>query len=289
MEKITNYRGLYGETNPRADTNYIFSELLETRSRNFNWVINPHIHTNLYQLFFIESGEVLFKEATQAIHFKAPCIFVIPPTNLHGFSYNPNVTGRILTISENLIDHILAAAPAVDMLLNQIRYIHLFNGDYTFKAIIRLVEQLDEELFSDKFEKQTLLNTYLLELLIILGRLIQSTDEDNKIYENQSLKYFRLFQKKIRASPYNKNIPAFAHELGISAVHLNRVCQAMVGKSALEVVQEYVILEAQKYLKYTSYTISEIAYLLEFEYPNYFARLFKKHTGLSPTDFREKN
>lgn len=62
-------------------------------------------------------------------------------------------------------------------------------------------------------------------------------------------------------------------------MHLNRICQAVVGKPALQLVQEQQVQEAQKYLRYTSYSVSEIAYLLKFEYPNYFARLFKKHTG----------
>ena len=53
-------------------------------------------------------------------------------------------------------------------------------------------------------------------------------------------------------------------------------------------MQEHLLDEARKYLTYTSYSVSEIAYLLKFEYPNYFARFFKKHTGLSPTEFRER-
>ena len=46
--------------------------------------------------------------------------------------------------------------------------------------------------------------------------------------------------------------------------------------------------EATIFLQYTTYSVSEIAYLLHFEYPNYFARFFRNHTGFSPTEFREK-
>ena len=70
-------------------------------------------------------------------------------------------------------------------------------------------------------------------------------------------------------------------------MHLNRICQAIAGKSASQLVQEHVLDEARKYLTYTTYSVSEIAYLLHFEYPNYFAKFFRKHTGLSPTEFRE--
>ncbi|RYF69406.1 MAG: AraC family transcriptional regulator [Cytophagaceae bacterium] len=84
------------------------------------------------------------------------------------------------------------------------------------------------------------------------------------------------------------SIVQLADELAITPVHLNRICQAIAGKSASQLVQEHVLSEACKYLIYFSYSLSEIAYLLHFEYPNYFARFFRKHTGLSPTEFRDQ-
>jgi len=54
-------------------------------------------------------------------------------------------------------------------------------------------------------------------------------------------------------------------------------------------VQEHLIQQAQKYLIHTTYTVSEISYLLKFEYPNYFAKLFRKHTGVAPKTYREQN
>jgi AraC family transcriptional activator of pobA len=53
-------------------------------------------------------------------------------------------------------------------------------------------------------------------------------------------------------------------------------------------VQEHLIEQAKNYLSHTSYTIAEIAYLLNFEYPNYFARLFKKINGVSPKEYRRR-
>ena len=93
----------------------------------------------------------------------------------------------------------------------------------------------------------------------------------------------------IKNSEYPKSIPDFADELNITPVHLNRICNAVAGKSAIELVHQNLIIEAQKYLLHTSYSVSEIAYLLKFEYPNYFAKLFKKHTGLSPLEFRRQD
>ena len=85
-----------------------------------------------------------------------------------------------------------------------------------------------------------------------------------------------------------KSIREYAHELKITSVHLNRVCQASVGKPALHVVHDFLIFEAEKFLRQTDMHISEIAYRLNFEDPAYFSRFFKKYTGISPKLFREK-
>jgi AraC-like DNA-binding protein len=36
-------------------------------------------------------------------------------------------------------------------------------------------------------------------------------------------------------------------------------------------------------------SVSEIAYALGFEYPQYFSRLFKRHVGMSPNKYRTVN
>lgn len=286
MKKIINYEGLYGEATARPDTNYIFSELLETRSSTFNWVISPHVHTNLYQLFFVATGQVLFKEAAEENLIEAPCILMIPPTSLHGLTYSPDVTGRILTLADSVVEALLAPSSAISLIFSQNQRLTIFDNPHSFASVMRLIAQLDEELFNDRPEKQALLHAFLHQLFIILYRISKLKEAISAKHENATLKYFRQFQKNIKAAEYDKSIPIFAQDLGITPVHLNRVCQAVVGKSALELVQEHLIQEAQKYLRYTSYSISEIAYLLKFEYPNYFAKLFKKHTGLSPIKFR---
>ena len=97
-----------------------------------------------------------------------------------------------------------------------------------------------------------------------------------------------FFIQSVKTSHQPKSIPEFAKELNITAVHLNRICNQVRGKSALLIVQEHLIEQAKNYLLHTSYTIAEIAYRLNFEYPNYFARLFKKLNGVSPKEYRRK-
>ncbi|MGF7216994.1 mannose-6-phosphate isomerase-like protein (cupin superfamily) [Spirosoma lacussanchae] len=63
--RITQHDGIYGETTARAGGEYLFSELIVTRSRTFDWIIQPHIHARLLQVFLVLSGRAEFKDASQ--------------------------------------------------------------------------------------------------------------------------------------------------------------------------------------------------------------------------------
>lgn len=108
MKRIPQFNGLYGQTNAQPTAEYLFSELLETRSRSFDWVIEPHTHARLFQLFFLATGRVTFREANGQRDLAAPVGLLILPTALHGFAYSPDATGRILSLSDALVDSLFA-------------------------------------------------------------------------------------------------------------------------------------------------------------------------------------
>lgn len=84
------------------------------------------------------------------------------------------------------------------------------------------------------------------------------------------------------------NVTEIASKMNISANYLGDIVKHFTGKTAMETIQEQIMLQAQKLLKEKQFSISEIAYQLGYEYPNYFAKSFKKHFGISPTEYRNK-
>ena len=293
MQRITQYDGLYGEastepSNSRPSSEYLFSELLETRSHTFNWVIQPHTHASLFQLFFLATGEVELSESAQKRQLTAPVLFLIPPTVPHGLTYTPDATGRILTLSEVLISELFPATSAIAPMLASVPCIQAFEEPYSATAIDQLIRQIDEELFSDQPEKRTMLRLSVQRLLIVFYRLWRQHETAQHMGDSRNAQYFRKFQQRVRQVGTTQDISQLADDLAITPVHLNRICRSVAGKSASQLVQAHVLDEARKYLIYTTYSVSEIAYLLHFDYPNYFARFFRKHTGQSPTEFRQR-
>lgn len=284
---ILNFEGLYGDLNSRYSSEYIFLELITTRSQLFDWVIQPHIHTHLFQLFIVEKGQVTFQNGSQIRTYAGPCIFLIPPTTLHGLTYTPDVFGHILTISETIIEAIFQTSSAVWQSFGKIHAIHDFDENEPFEVFTDLIKDIEKELFEEHSEREVMLKTYFTQLFVKLHRMVRQGEEQKK--DDVTMSHFRKFQKKIKETHEPKSIPEFADELNITPVHLNRICRSVSGKSAIQLVHQNLIAEAQKYLLHTSYSVSEIAYLLKFEYPNYFAKLFKRYVGVSPVEFRQRD
>ncbi|MDV7187929.1 helix-turn-helix transcriptional regulator [Lutibacter sp. TH_r2] len=87
-----------------------------------------------------------------------------------------------------------------------------------------------------------------------------------------------------------KGIPTvdwISNELGVSHRYMSDTIKAETGKTAIDQINLYLIEEAKNLLLTPNISISETAYKLGFEYPQYFSRLFKKKTGISPKEYIE--
>jgi AraC family transcriptional activator of pobA len=286
IKPLLNFEGLYGDLNTQYSADYIFLELIATRSKDFDWNISPHLHTHLFQIFIIEKGKVSFQGESVSLNLQAPCILLFPPSVLHGLVYSPDVHGHILTLSESTVEAIFPTSSPLWQTFHQAQILRDFELDFPFSAFIQLIQSIEQELFSEKPAREQQLRAYFASFFIQFYRQVMDHAAQEK--DNLTMSYFRKFQKNIKTTRFPKSIPQFAAELAITTVHLNRICRAVADKPAIQLVQEHLVGEGKKYLIHTSYSVSEIAYQLNFEYPNYFARLFKKYTGVSPMEYRAK-
>ena len=78
-----------------------------------------------------------------------------------------------------------------------------------------------------------------------------------------------------------------AGELAYSPRYLGDVIHRVTGGTAIGYIHSFVI-EQGKNLLMNGHNISETAHLLGFEFPHHFTRLFKKMTGITPSEFLGK-
>lgn len=80
-----------------------------------------------------------------------------------------------------------------------------------------------------------------------------------------------------------------AEAMNMSVNYLSDLLRKDTGMSAIEHIQQHLVEVAKEKLSTSEKSVSEIAYELGFEYPQYFSRLFKKKTGVSPNEYRSAN
>ncbi len=78
----------------------------------------------------------------------------------------------------------------------------------------------------------------------------------------------------------------YAAQLNLTPKYLSTLIRQTSGRTASEWIDDYVILEAKNLLKYSTMSVQEIAYSLNFPNQSFFGKYFKNHTGQTPSGYR---
>ena len=79
-----------------------------------------------------------------------------------------------------------------------------------------------------------------------------------------------------------------AEEVGVNQDYLTRVFKQELGVSPWDYLTRYRIFQAKERLLATDENIGKIGYKVGFSDVAYFSRVFRRHTGLSPSKYRDK-
>lgn len=84
------------------------------------------------------------------------------------------------------------------------------------------------------------------------------------------------------------SVTSIASELYFSPKYLSDLLKKETGKSAKNLIDDYLMIKAKDELLNSNNSISEIAFSLGFNYSQHFAKMFKSKLGISPSKFREQ-
>ena len=162
------------------------------------------------------------------------------------------------------------------------------------KQIESIVENIEIEYQNnqDEFSKEIIISQ-LSTLLKYANRFYERQFLNRKELSNDLLEQFneqldRYFESGQLQEKGIPSIDQIAEKMSVSQRYLSDTLKKETGKTTTEHLQLYLIDEAKNILLNPNKSVSEVAYELGFEYPQYFSRLFKKKEGISPSEFREK-
>ncbi len=104
--------------------------------------------------------------------------------------------------------------------------------------------------------------------------------------ENLLINYFKSDKLKETGLPSVKYVADHVH---LSAGYLSDLLKKETGMNTQDHIHYYLIEAAKNILLNSDTSVSEVAYSLGFEYPQYFSKLFKQKTGQTPIEYRNLN
>ncbi|MBY0243076.1 MAG: helix-turn-helix domain-containing protein [Burkholderiaceae bacterium] len=281
---------LYGELQRADGAELVHIETIQTRSRQHDWHIGRHTHQGLFQVLFLMQGHVRADVGDAVWERDGPAVITIHPALEHGFDFSEEAQGYVLTIDEQLV---YAAGRERGDLFAPLFISPLALSLETMPALhARIKTQLDSLMAETAWPHYG--HTHLLEWLAcgVLVLLTRAQAEQQSAHQSGrgDFELFSRFRAQVELHFREQwQVGHYADALQLSPVRLNRLCLKVAGRTAFDLAQDRLMLEACRKLTYAPSPVASIAYELGFQDPAYFSRLFKKRMGVTPKDFRRQS
>lgn len=305
---------LYGEA-AASEPPPLHIEDVQSRSRQHQWEIAPHVHAGLLQMVWVVAGAAQVQLDARAVALGAHSGVLIPAGVVHGFRFAPDTHGFVLTLSAGFLAQ-PDSAPSAQAWLGAAAQARVLSASGCTPDPARPAAEPDAARVPDPSSPQLGLTVSRIEALLdqlwAEFRLAHGASAPPAAWLARALLWHvAQLQPNPGAAPpsrwahqqalFNRFLALieqqhlahwplgrYADALGVSLAALNRLARANRACSALELVHERLTREACRRLIYLAAPASRLAVELGFEDSAYFARFVRRRTGLSPQAYRQR-
>lgn len=241
-----------------------------------------HRH-DFHELFVFATGSGEHMIDLEHVPVKPPCVHLVAPGQVHRLSRSADCSGAVVMFSSDVM--IEPGTPTdVKGLFRAAESGQAFPiGDGQLNEVLALVGSLEKG--SAREEIPGVARNYLYILLLKCAHW-QSAASNGSTRTDATDPVSRFTDQVEREFLVKRQVNAYASDLAISPGHLNELVKKRLGKSASEVVQDRLLLEAKRLLLHADLSVKEVSHALHMEDPAYFNRMFKKATGMTPVAYR---
>lgn len=177
------------------------------------------------------------------------------------------------------------------------RQIPLKTSEVFQQELKKIVLLIVDELLNDSPMKNQICANLLTRFLLKIkqeyweGYMIHNPETKHPdivtdFFQNLEFHYDQLLKGKVHRTLYIKD---YAEMQQLHENYLSSILKEKTGKTAGQLIAEKTLSAAKILIEDPRLSLKEIAYMLGFSYLSYFSIFFKKHTGLSPINYRKKS
>ena len=250
------------------------------------------VENDLYQILWLEQG---VKDITVDFHthpsFPNSIIFLFPGKmlKLH-FSCKEPVKGWIIQFSRQFFrDQYLEGFHIhnADVFMANGELPRIVLSPKIGARLNDLAEMISEIMQSQIPNKEVAASSLMKTLLVYCDSKcnIKLSYNSNNNHVNMVSHFKELVSKHLAVKHM---VVDYALMMHVTPRYLNQVVKQVMGVTAKHIIQEQLLIQACRDLKFSNYSIKEISIKLGFSEPEHFSNFFKKEVGCSPLTYRQK-
>lgn len=250
-----------------------------------SFIEEPHRH-NFYLLVLFTKGSGIHSIDFDTFTISPGSVFVIQPGQIHNWELSADIEGYIVFYSAAIYNLYFGNKKIED---------YPFYNASTNKPELKLTEaetiemqmyfdlMIREYEFASQHKKEKILNLLDIIHIEITRKYLLENNHNVHSYNHKINEFGKFLEQKYKTE---KSPSFYASQMNITLKHLNRICKETINETATEIITKRVILEAKRLLINKSKSVSEIADELGYANYPYFTKLFRKQTGVTPSEFR---
>ncbi|MBD1262218.1 AraC family transcriptional regulator [Maribacter polysiphoniae] len=157
-----------------------------------------------------------------------------------------------------------------------------------FKIMARILKDYNKK-EQAIFKEEIIRNTFGV-IAYKFAEIFKRTYPDLKVelsrQEELAIRFWNILQENVKIE---RSVQFYANTLNVTTGHLSKTLKEVSGKTASQLIEAAVIIEARLLLQDPKLSISQITEELNFPDQSFFGKYFKKQMGLSPSAYRKEN
>ena len=249
---------------------------------------------DFFMFVFLQQGELSLSIGLAHLHLTAGMVAVCDPGNIVSSQWETSaVDCRLLLIDPSLLDHLRFPVQRILPYMvesNRHSTRTLLPGQqgsvHQLLTLLKKTVEEDTELVTYREMVFSLMNYFFQALLGYVAYEENLKPEDQR-ESSRDMQYFRHFMRELKGNfRRERSVGFYADRICVTPKYLSAVVRQVSGRGPMQWINECVIVEAKNLLRFSDLTVQEISRELNFPTQSYFGRFFKKHTGMSPREYK---
>ena len=260
----------------------IGDDLLILEFATYNDSFNVPRKVDVTTLILLDKGESRAIVEGKEYHLKAPCLAIVMPNQTYCLlEASEELHLRAIIMSNRFTANLMSSS--LNRMVQKNPILEISSDIISFNTYYKvLLHTVKSPIKSYRFETAQHLT---MSMLYFYTRKLVKIENDKKrkevIFDNfceELRKYFSI----------NRTIPFYSGRLGVSPKYLNDIVKEKTQITANDYIDKVTVTECKALLSSTEMSIQRISMLMNFSSYSGFGKFFKRMTGMSPTEYRER-